>query len=162
MLVSFLLWGWDGACVRGGSLVIKYCRRDASWWIDKYGTNRKGICQEGKGFITFSNRTLDFPYVVNSKASTSTIILIAFPQPFVSKLHESPKKKTLGAALPPSLQAATLRNRHLLTRRPTRGPDALDRLDEFLALNHFAKDGVLAVEMGSGDRGDEELGSIAA
>ena len=50
---------------------------------------------------------------------------------------------TLSYALP--LQTSTLDNQHLLARRPARGPDTLDGLDELLALNHFAEDGVLAI-----------------
>ena len=59
------------------------------------------------------------------------------------------------------LKTSTLRNKHLLTRRSIRGADTLDGLDKLLALDHFAEDGVLAVEMRGGDRGDEELRSIA-
>lgn len=61
----------------------------------------------------------------------------------------------------PLSQAAALDNQHLLARRSGRGPNALDGLDELLALDHFAKDRVLAVEMGGRDSGDEELRAIA-
>ena len=60
-----------------------------------------------------------------------------------------------------SLQAPTLCDHHLLTRGPTRRPDALDRLDKLLAFDHLAKDGVLAVEMRGRDGGDEELRAIS-
>ena len=36
----------------------------------------------------------------------------------------------------------------------------LDRLDELLAFDHLAEDGVLAVEMGRWDRCDEELRTV--
>lgn len=95
-----------------------------------------------------------------------TALLSAFPKQFYvtkrapPKLYTTPRYPIHSRALP--LQTPTLGNQYLLTWRPTRGPDALDGLDELLALNHFAKDGVLAIEMGGGDRGDEELGSVAA
>ena len=80
--------------------------------------------------------------------------------------HPQKKTKTLETAhsahTSSVLQAARFGNQDLLTRRPTRRADALDGLNEFLTLNHLAKDGMFAVEMGSGDRGDEELRSIAA
>ena len=77
-----------------------------------------------------------------------------------AKLYTTPRYRIHWRA--PPLQTATLGYQYLLTWRPTRGPDALDGLDELLAFNHFAKDGVLAIEMRGGDRGDEELGSVAA
>ena len=89
----------------------------------------------------------------------------AFSQQFyvttksTKKLYTTPSSPIHSCAL--RLQTPTLGNQHLLTWGPTRGPNALNGLDELLALNHFAEDGVLAIEMGSGDRGDEELGSIA-
>lgn len=58
-------------------------------------------------------------------------------------------------------QAAALGNHYLLARRPSRRPDALDGLDELLALDHFTENSVLTVEMRGGDCGDEELRSIA-
>lgn len=44
---------------------------------------------------------------------------------------------------------------------PACRPNVFDGLDVFLARDHFSEDGVLAVEMGGGDRGDEELGAVA-
>ena len=59
------------------------------------------------------------------------------------------------------LQTPTLSNQNLLARGPVSRPNALDRLDEFLSLNHLAENGVLAVEMRGRDGGDEELGAVA-
>ena len=70
-----------------------------------------------------------------------------------------PSLRSQGCGFPS--QAPRLRNDDLLTWRPVGSTDTLDRLDEFLPLDHFAKDGVLTVEMRGGDGGDEELRSIA-
>ena len=44
---------------------------------------------------------------------------------------------------------------------PACRPDVFDGFDVFLARDHLSEDGVLAVEMGGGDRSDEELGTVA-
>ena len=44
---------------------------------------------------------------------------------------------------------------------PACRPDVFDGFDVFLARDHFSKHGVLAVEMGGADRGDEKLGTVA-
>ena len=45
---------------------------------------------------------------------------------------------------------------------PALGSDVFDGFDVFLPGHHFSENSMLAVEMGGGNRGDEELGTVAA